>query len=165
MSEIYKDIKGYEGKYQVSNFGNIKSCKRVTHGNYTQKEVIKKPNIYKGKSRTTLWNNRKRYDTSVHTLVYETFIGKVVKGNCIIHRDGDYLNNNIANLKSVPWSFVHLKSREKQVKDKCNLLTEFLTIKLSDIPNIISIPIDDAVIKYKISAKTINYIKNEYSKC
>lgn len=48
MEEIWKDIKGYEGYYQISNLGRVKSLKRTVkhkiNGTYTYKELILKPN-------------------------------------------------------------------------------------------------------------------------
>lgn len=46
MKEIWKDIKGYEGLYQISNFGRVKSLKRIVENNnrnYFTKERILKP--------------------------------------------------------------------------------------------------------------------------
>lgn len=37
MEEIWKDIEGYEGLYQVSNFGNIKALDKICRNNYLQK--------------------------------------------------------------------------------------------------------------------------------
>ena len=54
-AEIWKDVIGYEGLYQVSNLGNIKSLKRITKGKkygiHNLKEKILKP----GKRRKILW--------------------------------------------------------------------------------------------------------------
>ena len=71
MNEEWKDIKGYEGKYQVSNLGRIKSL----NYNHTKKEKIldikprKDGYMYVG-----LFKNGKRKSFKVHRLVAEAFI-------------------------------------------------------------------------------------------
>ena len=43
MQEVWKDIKDYEGCYQVSNFGRVRSLDRLDRNGYKRKGVIKKP--------------------------------------------------------------------------------------------------------------------------
>lgn len=60
--EIWKDIKGYEGLYQVSNIGRVKSLsklKKTPSGTYYTKEMIKKPYICKGYLRLGLCKDSK----------------------------------------------------------------------------------------------------------
>lgn len=79
--EIWKDIEGFEGRYQVSNLGRIKSlawegtmpngCKRV----YGDK--ILKPRIDKfGYTKVCLRKDNKDFEIKIHRLVYEAFNGK-----------------------------------------------------------------------------------------
>lgn len=98
MKEIYKDIEGYEGIYQVSNFGNVKSLKfgkeRLLTGN---------PNKT-GHYAVSLNNNGIKTET-IHKLVCIYFKGYDTKNKefVIIHTDGDKKNNHVSNL--------YLKSR------------------------------------------------------
>ena len=75
MKEIWKDIKGYEDLYQVSNFGRIKSLPKKRNGKFTEKEIILK--LFKntnGYIQTNLWKNNKGKNFLVHKLVAEAFI-------------------------------------------------------------------------------------------
>jgi len=106
-NEIWKDIVGYEGKYQVSNKGNIKSVARkrtcrVNGGTIAEMKVPEK--ILKKWKRSCyflvdLWNGSKRDTRSVHILVYEAFVGKIKKGMMIHHKDENKLNNDVENLE------------------------------------------------------------------
>lgn len=106
MEEIWKDIKEYEGLYQVSNLGNVKSLDRW--GN-------KRKRLYKGKILTLklpkstkrsnigylqahLWKNGKGKYYSVHRLVWTTFNGDIPKGLEVNHIDENKHNNRLDNL-------------------------------------------------------------------
>ena len=92
--EIWKDIPNYEGLYQVSNLGRVKSL----NYNHTNKEKILKPRkTKKGYLSVALWKNRKRKDVQIHRLILYTFIGK--KNLTINHIDKCRTNNNINNLE------------------------------------------------------------------
>lgn len=102
--EIWKDIEGYEGMYQVSNKGNVKSLDRkVLKGNGQVQIVIGK--ILKpidsghGYNRVCLYKNGKSRAISVHSLVLETFTHKREDRKVINHINGDKKNNNLNNLE------------------------------------------------------------------
>lgn len=131
MKEIWKDIKGYEGLYQVSDLGKIKSLaknvKMPKGGIRKQKEKILKPNIDKdGYFRVALTTNKKRKDYYVHRLVAQTFIKNTNNKNQVNHKDGNKQNNSIDNLEwcTVKENIHHaihiLKKRMKKV-DKYTL--------------------------------------------
>lgn len=102
--EIWKDIKGYEGIYQVSNLGNIKSLPRKYKNGRTEKEIIKKPSkLPKGYLRIPLCKNGKTKYYYVHRLVAETFIPNLEKLPCINHKDCKTANNNVDNLEWVSY--------------------------------------------------------------
>ena len=70
--EIFADIEGYEGLYQVSNFGNVKSLV----GRYGKGEqILKLGNERKGYKTVTLCKNGTRITKTVHRLVAVTFFG------------------------------------------------------------------------------------------
>ena len=103
MEEIWKDIKGYEGLYQVSNFGNVKSLSKMRKsgsGYYIQKEIILKQQLkskrYLG---VGLTKNKKWKNFLVHRLVAEAFLENPNHYNQINHIDCNKLNNNIENLE------------------------------------------------------------------
>jgi len=89
--EIWKDIPDYEGLYQASNLGNIKSLKkniilRQNGDNYGYMQVI----LYNGETRKT---------GKVHRLVGKAFIENPENKPQINHKDGNKKNNHVSNLE------------------------------------------------------------------
>lgn len=103
MQEIWKDIPNYEGLYQVSNLGNVKSLERtVNHlnGVRTVHEKILKPVIDNtGYYVVSLWKNNKHLRIHIHRLVAKTIISNIQNKPFINHIDGNKLNNNVNNLE------------------------------------------------------------------
>ena len=114
MKEVWKDIPNYEGYYQVSNYGKVKSVERkITHshsGYMTIKERVLKNRIsgrdYKkgeGYYQVVLHNKFGKKYYGVHVLVAMAFLGHVPNGHKIIvdHIDNDKLNNKLSNLQLI----------------------------------------------------------------
>lgn len=96
--EVWKDIKNYEGLYQVSNFGRVKSLRKI-RGIQIQKEKILTSQLVKGGYyRVNLCKNGKCKCYLVHRLVAEAFIPEHFTVN---HKDGDKSNNTVDNLEWV----------------------------------------------------------------
>lgn len=103
MKEVWRDIKGYEGLYQVSNMGNVKSLEKYIV-NKNQKlqfynEHILKPNIAMGYLKVTLSKGNKQHTLRVHILVAQTFIPNPNNKCEVNHKDGNKLNNCVNNLE------------------------------------------------------------------
>ena len=104
MEEIYKDIPGYKGMYQVSNLGNVKSFRK-------SKERILKPSIGdKGYYVVTLFNKRR-----IHQLVAEAFLNHTPCGMKLVidHINNDKLDNRVENLQVVTQRFNTSKTEGK----------------------------------------------------
>ena len=107
MQEIWKDVVGYEGLYQVSNLGRVKSLSKFhcTSKNYSSlgywsKEKILKPIIgVQGYLYVNLYKNNKSKSIKVHKLVAEAFILNPNNYNCINHKDENKTNNRVENLE------------------------------------------------------------------
>lgn len=106
MQEIWKDIPGYEGYYQVSNLGNVKSMKRVVErknngtGNLPLKPKLLSPTTYPtGYKKVTLCKNDKRKYLFVHRLVAEAFIPNPNHYPYVNHKDENPSNNHVNNLE------------------------------------------------------------------
>lgn len=100
--EIWKDILGYEGLYQISNHGRLKSLpKMVGRGKrYMSKERIvsshKSPNGY---LRTHLDKEGKRHFFSVHRLVAQAFLDNPNNYPCVNHKNEIRSDNRVENLE------------------------------------------------------------------
>lgn len=103
MIEEWKDIEGYEGVYQVSNFGNVRSCDRVikhSPKDYFQKGGKLKSALSKnGYPMVVLVVHNKRKTINVHRLVAQAFIPNPDNLPQVNHKDEDKTNNNVANLE------------------------------------------------------------------
>ena len=93
--EIWKDIKGFEGLYQVSNLGRVKSLKRP----YGLKEKILKPQINdSGYYRIQLHKQSIKKTYRVHRLVWEAFNGQIPEGLQVNHINEIKTDNRLSNL-------------------------------------------------------------------
>lgn len=99
MDEIWRDIEGYEGKYQVSNLGRIKSLKN-RHG-YREK-ILKQLLTHHGYKQVMFCdknNGKKDKRYMVHRLVAEAFIPNPENYPIINHKDENRTNNRVDNLE------------------------------------------------------------------
>ena len=95
--EIWRDVKCYEGYYQVSSLGNVKSRNyRKTGRSQNLKIQYRDRNRY---SYVTLFRDGFCEIKEVNRLVYEVFIQEVDMNYDIVHIDGNYKNNCLSNLK------------------------------------------------------------------
>ena len=105
MEEIWKDIAGYEGLYQISNKGRVKSLNRLvkdTTKDRVQKirgRILKYCDNGKGYKMVYLNKNRERKNYYVHRLVAETFIPNPKQLPEVNHKDLNKANNKISNLE------------------------------------------------------------------
>lgn len=104
MNEVWKDIPNYEGYYQVSNLGRVKSLKRIIIRRdgkpYLQKEKILQPiRNHKGYCQCFLTINFKGNSKAIHRLVAETFIPNPNNLSQVNHKDGNKENNCVDNLE------------------------------------------------------------------
>jgi hypothetical protein len=102
--EIWRDIPGYENKYQISNFGRVKSLPRKTKTNRVVSEKILKQEVhYKGYKAIRFYSSEKKgcIKFFIHRLVAISFIPNPEKKPIVNHKDGDKANNVIHNFEWV----------------------------------------------------------------
>jgi hypothetical protein len=159
--EKWKDIDGYEGKYQISNYARARN---IQTGNILKtvkgKTGYKVLSVYNGKHKTF----------KLHRLIALAFIPNPDNKPCINHKDGDKLNNSIENLEWVTHSENNKHAFDNGLKDVskinfCNgsrcwasKITEKDVVKIKQL---ISKGISLGVIskKYGVTKQSIFHIK------
>ena len=112
MEEVWKPIKGYEGLYEVSNYGRVRSLDRYVNsassktGYQLAKGRILKQciNTETGYSVIQIYKNHKKKGCNVHKLVAEHFIPNPNNYRTVNHKDGNKANNKVDNLEWVSQS-------------------------------------------------------------
>ncbi len=101
--EIWKDIKGYEGHYQISNYGRVLSLSKWRKNGYTgylSKEKYLKPYTnFRGVKNVILVKDGIKKGKTVHSLVLRSFISNPENKPCCNHKDCNPSNNHIDNLE------------------------------------------------------------------
>lgn len=97
--EIWKDIKGYEGKYEISNFGRVKSHLKIGTPTYYKTPILSTPGYY---TVCLSKDGKVSYSVGIHRLVAEAFVENTDKTKTEVnHKDGNKLNNYYENLEWV----------------------------------------------------------------
>ena len=107
FAEEWRDIPGYEGKYQASSLGRIKSLRRMVRGRTrvgtpflrSVPEHILKPGVYCRAGHLSVVLGHGENGRPVHQLVALTFLGACPKGMEVLHINGDPTDNRIENLR------------------------------------------------------------------
>ena len=125
IQEIYLPVKNYEGLYEVSNLGNIKSLSRIVRHPLSDKllkeRLLKTPTSGNGYLVLNLLKNGKQKTRTVHQLVAEAFLGFVPNGSTLVVNHINFIrsDNRIENLEIVTMrentNQKHLKSTSKYV--------------------------------------------------
>lgn len=95
--EIWKDVTGYDGQYQVSNLGRVKSLK------FNKEKILKAGIDSSGYYRVGLYKHNLVKMVTVHQLVAIEFLNHISNGFILVidHINGDQLNNRLENLRII----------------------------------------------------------------
>ena len=102
--EIWKDIEGFEGIYQVSNLGRVKSLSRVVRGprrgfRSVRERILKYRITSKGYALVQLCKPKVQQQVLVHRLVAQAFIPNPLGLKLVNHKDENPLNCQVENLE------------------------------------------------------------------
>ncbi len=119
QEEIWEDVVGFEGFYQVSNIGRVKSIERYVNApvkgyNSLKNSKMLKPGVNtSGYLHVALYKYNIKSYHKVHRLVAKAFIENIENKSDVNHKDGNKLNNNINNLE---WN-THLENMQHAKKN------------------------------------------------
>lgn len=103
IREQWQDIPNYDGKYQISNYGRVKSVTRMAWNGHSYREIpekILKQRKWNGRYwQVKLSKNGKVNTFYVHRLVGQAFVEGYEKGLVINHKDNNGFNNYFGNLE------------------------------------------------------------------
>lgn len=118
--EIWKDVKGYEGYYQVSNKGRVKSLNRISAQNHVMPEKILKQDVsVLGYCQVTFYKDGKKKREKVHRLAAFMFLTNENNYPQINHKDENPSNNNVDNLEWCTQAYNNLyNDRHKRIGKK-----------------------------------------------
>jgi DNA-binding transcriptional regulator YiaG len=107
--EEWRDVPGFEGLYQASNTGKIRSYDRLVTEKGGKVRLHRGCTLYQGRAASgypsvNLYVGGQRTTTTVHRLVMATFIGPCPDNHEVNHCDGNKCNNNLENLEYVTHS-------------------------------------------------------------
>lgn len=115
--EIWKPIKGFEGLYEVSNLGRIKSCDKewaIYRGviSHRKGQIMKDKEVAGGYMQISLSKNGKQSMHLTHRLVASAFVDNIDNKPHVNHKDGNKKNNHADNLEWVTPSENQIHSRD-----------------------------------------------------
>lgn len=106
---MWKDIPGFEGKYQISDDGEVKSLRRwVPNGSpkgmWLRERILHQQPIPNGYLQVSLRDGAQTYVKYVHIMVAEAFLTKPSPHHIVNHKDGNKRNCKVSNLEYVTFS-------------------------------------------------------------
>ena len=130
MEEIWRPIEGYEGLYEISSYGRVKSLERYRSNNggiQLLKERIMNPLDYNGYKNVLLWKNGSKKKEYVHRLVAKAFIPNPDNLKEVNHKDENPSNNMVENLEwcnhryNMNYGTLQQRRRVKMINNGCYL--------------------------------------------
>lgn len=168
-SEIWKDIPGYEGMYQVSNLGNFRSLDRTIkrHNNSTMKRkgsLLKTSKDKDGYLLINLTKNNKAIKGKVHRIVAEVFLDNENNYPCVNHINGIKDDNRVENLEWCSYKQNSIHARDngllkpaKGIRNGSHKLTEADVIKIKGLVRS-GRSMSSVAKEYNVAATSIRYI-------
>ncbi len=166
LKEIWKAIPGYEGKYEASTLGRIRSVDRIVysrnwHTGISFKRIIKGKILHPGRYcksghlSVVLGHNAK--GSPVHQLIMRTFVGDCPKGYEVLHKNGNPEDNRLINL--------HYGTRTENILDVYRQGKVWRKLSIDDVEAIrfglsCGYMLKELASLYNVSISLISQIKN-----
>lgn len=174
MIEIWKDVVGYEGIYQVSNLGNVKSLIGYNGKKYISREkLLSKTLSTAGYYKVELFNKKERKSFRVHRLVAIAFIENPLNKEQVNHIDGNKLNNNVENLEwntpkenvrhSIDTGLKVVSTISREELNKLYLSDNFTIEKIANIKNMCRGTVSSFLKLYGIKERKKGYHLDKYN--
>ena len=158
LNEEWRDIPGFENRYQASSFGRIRSLRYEGHNEVRILKLQKRQNYW----RVALHNGKTTRYYTVSRLVWSTFNGPIPEGMQVNHIDENTDNNSIFNLNLMSakensnWGTRNERGRQKRIRGK-------------HCKPVVQCDLDGNVIKEWISAQEVynelHYFKSAICRC
>ena len=159
LTEIWKDIEGYEGIYQVSDLGRV----RAVHNMRVMKQYLSR----EGYLYLWLRKDGERKICRVHQLVAKAFVPGYFEGAIINHKDENKAHNRADNLEwctssyNTTYNDAQLKGREKATTRKANDKHRYMIGRfLNRLRKAARLTLDEAGAKVSISGNTVARIES-----
>lgn len=150
-TEVWKDIPGFEGRYQASNLGRIRSI-QDNHGKY--KEQIRSTWISnKGYKYVQLFIKDKRHNVSVHHAVASAFLPNPDAKPTVNHIDGNKQNNFVGNLEWATYSENHIHAYTTGLRNAQHVADRQRGSKIGTSSNFHNVSWDNTRQKWKATLK------------
>ena len=103
MTEIFKDIPGYKGLYEISNTGRLKSLAHVDQSGHKRQEKMISPAVGSSGYLSARLHNSKQKTYNIHQLLAMAFLGHKLYGHKLVidHIDFNKLKNELDNLRII----------------------------------------------------------------
>ena len=150
--ELWKDVKSFEGLYQVSTLGRVRSLDKYIDVKIRNVDkVLKRGKILKpsydkdGYLRICLCENQQRIYRSIHRLVAMAFIPNPDNKPCVNHIDSDITNNKVDNLEwvtpkeNVHHSYLYGKRVKLKNVQRETILTDFQVSQITTLRTIYTV--------------------------
>lgn len=154
--EIFKDVKGYEGYYEISNFGNVRSK------SYKGVKILKPAKLKNGYLNVIFCINQKKQHKLIHRLVAEAFLDNFENLPQVNHKDFNKSNNVESNLEwcTVDYNNLYTMQNNKLQRYEERPAAKLTKEKVLDIPRLILLgaTTDDLACYYDVSRRCIDNI-------